>query len=107
MTGAVADQPQHLAALAHGNDIRLRRAEKRRELKAMPREESREVVARLVSHPSILWTTCRLDYMLSMAALTGPATVSRWLRRAGVPADKTLGALTDRQRQALAEAVRG
>lgn len=103
MTPAVA---QRTAALAKGNDIRLRRAEKRRELKAMPREESREVVARLVSHPSILWTTCRLDYMLSMAALTGPATVSRWLREAQVPANKPLGELTDRQRRILAGVIR-
>lgn len=104
MTPAVA---QRDAALAKGNEIRLRRAEKRRELKAMPRAESREVVARLVEHPSLLWSTCRVEYMLSMAALTGPATVTRWLRKAQVPADKTLESLTPRQRQALAEAVRG
>lgn len=106
MTGAVTEQPQHLAALAKGNDIRLRRAEKRRELKKMPRQESRQILARLVEHPSLLWTTCRLDYMLSMAALTGPATVGRWLRQARVPANKPLGGLTERQRRVLAEAVR-
>lgn len=98
--------PQRMAALAKGNEIRLARAAERRRLKAMPREESRREVAALIAEPTEMWFTASLDYVLRMAARTGPAQISKWLRSTGLSPTKTLGSMTERQRRVLAGVVR-
>lgn len=98
--------PQARAALARANEVRLARARTRRQLKRLPRVEARRQLALLILEPTPLWGSATLDYMLRMPSGTGRHTAHRWLRRTDLlTADKRLGDLTARQREALAGEV--
>jgi hypothetical protein len=89
---------QHLEALALANDIRRRRAAQKRKLAELPYKSGRAVVVGIITSPGDLWKTAPLDYVLRMPRQHGTG-FSVKMRR-GINA-KTVGALTDRQRDLL------
>ncbi len=96
-TTATAPAPQHMLALEQANRVRLARAELKRRVAA---EEVRAVDVVL----SCPWHTegMEVSELLTSQRRWGRARSQRVLRSLGVPENKPLGHLTDRQRTELA-----
>lgn len=94
---------QHLEALAKANDFRLRRAAQRRKLKALPGESGRAVICAIISSPGDLWLAATLDYVLRMPFGAGAYFSARV--RDELSPKKTLGSLTQRQRNVLVDRI--
>jgi hypothetical protein len=92
---------QRRAALKEANRIRLARAQLKRDLKA-GRED---VVVHLLNPPDWLLTAKVFDVLLALPGL-GRVKVNRILSWSHVSPSKTVGGLTDRQRDAVVRWVR-
>jgi hypothetical protein len=96
-TAAVEPAPQHLRALERANQVRLARADLKRRI------ASRETtVAQVVGTPP--WEACRMTVseLLMSQKRWGRARTKRLLVSIGLPENKEVGTLTDRQRVVLA-----
>jgi hypothetical protein len=91
---------QRLAALEHANHVRLQRAE----LKRLVRHEPSLAVFQ-IRQPAPWSAGMRVEELLGAVPYAGPVLVHRWFIAAGVSWRKTLGGLTQRQRDALEQAV--
>lgn len=91
---------QRLDALLVANDIRFRRAQLKRDLKA-GRQHGLQVIAR---PPEYVETMKVLDVLLAMPAI-GPTKAHRVMRRCEMAMSKTLGGISTRQRRALIHAI--
>ena len=87
---------QRMEALERANDIRSRRAQLKRDLKA-----GRRVVVDLVVAPPEFTDTMKIFDLLLAAPKVGRVKANKWLARARVSPSKTLGGLSDRQRLEL------
>jgi hypothetical protein len=93
---------QHLKALERANRVRLARAELKRQV-AAERMEAREVI---LSCPWEAHSMAVSDLLMSQKRW-GRTRCRRLLMALGVPENKPIGTLTDRQRQALASGLNG
>lgn len=93
---ATAVAPQHLRALQHANRIRLARAELKRQVGA-----GAVSAAVVVSEPPPEVESMAIYELLSSQRRWGRARSRRVLTSLGVPENKRIGTLTERQRTAL------
>jgi hypothetical protein len=95
--GIVTGEPQHLRALEHANRVRLARAELKR-----------RIASGDVSVPEVVvespWEaqSMELSELLMSQKRWGRERCRRLLLALGIPENKQVGTLTDRQRSALA-----
>ena len=98
----LAAEPQHLQALERANRVRLARAELKRQVAA------EEVMAAdvVLSRP---WEadSMSISELLMSQRRWGRARCRRMVVSLGLPENKPLGTLTERQRLGLAERLRG
>ncbi len=96
-----ANQAQHLQALEHANRVRLARAEMKRRIAAgdLPAAEV------ILSCPWEAESMSISDVLMSQKRW-GRARCRRLLTSIGIPENKPVGTLTDRQRSAVAAVLR-
>lgn len=97
---SVAGEPQHLRALEHANRVRLARAELKRRIAA---GESR--VSEVVLDCPWEARSMELSELLMSQKRWGRERCRRLLLALGIPENKQIGTLTERQRTALAAMV--
>jgi hypothetical protein len=90
-------EQQRLDALEKGNAVRVARAQDKKEIAA----GKLSALPILVSPPSHWQNAKVLDLVLAMPRV-GRSRATNWLEMAKVPASKSLGSLTPRQRHSLA-----
>lgn len=105
-----AEVPQHMAALASANRIRMYRAEVKRELAALPRLAGLLAVAELVERTPDgepdLRTMLLFDAVMA-CNLMGRQHTRRLFNKLTLSERVTLGGMTDRQRGVFCAHVRG
>ena len=89
---------QRLRALAKANDVRLARAQLKRQLSAGSLE-----LAELLAGPPPCAETAKLRDLLLAVPRMGPAKVRRTLTHCRIAESKTVAGLSDRQRAELIE----
>src|SRR5947209_4160496 len=97
MKGIVADEPQHLRALEHANKVRLARAELKRRIAAGDVRVPEVVIESPWEAQSM-----ELSELLMSQKRWGRERCRRLLLALGIPENKQVGTLTERQRIALA-----
>lgn len=95
-TATAAAAPQHLLALEHANRIRLARAELKRRIGA-----GLVTAAEVVSDPPPEVESMSISELLMSQRRWGRARCRRLLLSLGIPENKRIGTLTERQRTAL------
>jgi len=94
------DTPQHMQALQRANQVRLARAELKRHVGAGKVSVRDVILQRRWEAESMT-----VAELLQSQQRWGDTRAGKVLTRIGVPEAKTVGAMTDRQRRALAEAI--
>jgi hypothetical protein len=96
-TAVVAAAPQHLRALEHANQVRMARAQVKRRVRAGELRTADVVL-------TCPWEvrTMSVRELVASQRSWGPTRCRRLLLSLGVPENKQLGTLTERQRLALA-----
>lgn len=95
-------------ALRRANLVRLERTTYRNELRtAESLSVARARAAELILDPPDCLATMRVAQLLMCCRSMGRALTLKTLRRVELSEFKTIGALTERQRQVLAEELRG
>jgi hypothetical protein len=103
----LSEMPQHMRALEIANMVRHARHESKVVWKSMKRDEARRAFAELVlASPDWACTWEVRQALLSLPGV-GARRVRSALAQAGIPATARIGALTERQRLALAAWARG
>jgi hypothetical protein len=97
---------QRVVALAKANAIRGKRATLKKELFALPLEESRRRAAELLLRPPEWLGTMPVFTLLTSCRRTGPAFARRFLRPVGISDRRSLGSLTEREAEHLALLLR-
>lgn len=97
---------QHMMALQFGNDRRLKRAQFRRDLKAMGRVNGSHHLADVLDDPPVFLHSMTAHALLASIYKVGRLNASRWLREARVSESTTVGGLTERQTMALQRLLR-
>jgi len=87
---------QRLRALAKANEVRLARAQLKREVAT-----GRLALARVVADPPTCAQTAKVRELLLVVPRIGPARADRVLARCRIAYAKTVGGLSDRQRAEL------
>ncbi len=95
-TATAVAAPQHLRALEHANRVRLARAELKRNIGA-----GKISVADVLATPPQEVESMSISELLMSQRRWGRARCRRLLLSLGVPENKRIGTLTDRQRMAL------
>lgn len=99
--------PQPLAALAVANERRIRMAATLNQIRPLNPRAGREHAAAIIDNPDEHERVLPLYRLLAAIRWVGDDQIGRLLQRAGiVRPNKRLGDLTDRQRRALADALR-
>jgi hypothetical protein len=93
---------QSLEALGLANDVRIRRAQDRRDLQTGTRAEQIRKVAGILERCPAHMNSLMLHQLLQWPQGIGPTKASNLLYRVGVSPGRRLGQLTDRQRILLA-----
>lgn len=91
---------QRLDALQHANDIRMRRAQLKRDLKA-----GREDIMELLLEPPEYIRTAKVFELLLSCPKWGRVKVNKTLGRCQIAPSKTFGGLSPRQRRELAAQI--
>lgn len=94
--------PQRMAALAKGNEIRLKRGQLRRAIHAAPMRESLRMAAKTILLPPAEAESMAIGALLGSVRNFGPDRVRRALTRHYIGELRKLRDLTDRQRYVLA-----
>jgi hypothetical protein len=100
-TATAVAAPQHLRALEHANRVRLARAALKREV-----ADGKRAVADVVADPPSEVESMAVSELLMSQRRWGRARCRRLLLSLGVPENKRIGTMTERQRQALCELLR-
>jgi hypothetical protein len=95
-SATVVAAPQHLRALEHANRVRLARAELKRKI-----GDGQVTAAEVVSTPPQEVESMSISELLMSQRRWGRARCRRVLVSLGVPENKRIGTLTERQRVAL------
>lgn len=98
---------QRRQALQKANEIRVRRANLKRELHDMTKPESALKVASIIQHPEPWIASMRVGELLKASRGLGPVKVTRFLTKTRVPYSRHLEALTPRQRGELVQELEG
>jgi len=93
--------PQHLQALERANTVRLARAELKRQVAA-----GKVAAADVILDCPWEAESMSVSDLITSQRRWGRTRCRRLLQAIPVPEQKTIGSLTDRQRQALAEQLR-
>jgi hypothetical protein len=101
VSGSVSAEPQHLRALEHANRVRLARAELKRSVAS-----GQVQVADVVLECPWEAQSMELSELLMSQRRWGRERCRRLLLSLGIPENKQVGTLTDRQRAALAAMLR-
>jgi hypothetical protein len=99
---ATAPAPQHLRALAQANRVRLARAELKRQV-----AEGEVTVAEVVLSCPWEAESMTIADLLTSQHRWGQTRCRRFLNSIPMSENKTIGTMTDRQRNALAAQLRG
>lgn len=99
-TATVGAAPQHLVALEHANRVRLARAELKRRVAA-----GETTAAAVVTDSPWHAESMAVSELLMSQRRWGHTRCKRLLQQLGIPENKRLGTLTDRQRGMLADAL--
>lgn len=99
-SATTATEPQHLQALARANEVRLARAE----LKRRVADDSATAVEVILECPWEARSMAVADLLMSQRRW-GRTRCRKLLGAVGISEAKTIGSMTDRQRQALAETL--
>jgi hypothetical protein len=91
---------QRLAALRQANEIRARRAQLKRDLKA-----GRAQLADLLLEPPDWLHTAKVAELMLATPHYGPVKVNTVLRRSAISPTRAIGGLSPRQRALLAHAI--
>lgn len=103
---ATLERPQNIVALEHGNNIRLYRARRRKELAATPPSQAKVEVAHLFRFPLENVEGMYVEDLIRWIPMMGPNKALRIMFGAGIlTGGKKVGTLTERQRNAVAEAL--
>ena len=97
-TAMIVCGPQHMRALARANEVRLARAELKR--RVMDGEMTAADV--ILASPWEAETMCVAELLMSQHRW-GRTRARRFLATVPISETKTIGSMTDRQRQSLAE----
>lgn len=99
-TATIAPAPQHMQALQRANEVRLARADLKRRI-GDGATSVREVIL------TCPWEVASmpLDELLVSQHRWGTTRCRKFLAEIGLSETKTVGSLTDRQRQALARQI--
>lgn len=92
---------QRMNALAKANEVRKRRGELRRDLKA-----NRVSIASIVDGPPEYLETMNVSDLLLAVPRFGPAKTKKALVKCRISPSKTVGGMSPRQRRELAEILR-
>jgi hypothetical protein len=92
---------QRMEALQRANDIRSRRAQLKRDLKA-----GRQPIHELLLHPPEYLTTAKVFDLLLAVPKYGRVKVNKVLSQCRISPSKTLGGLSERQRGELVTLLR-
>jgi len=103
---ADSEPDQALVALAEANRVRIRRASLMRWLQGRSKTHSHERAAELILEPDPAIDSMIVLKLLQRVRGVGPAQTERLLASADVRPTCTVGALTTRQRAALAAVLR-
>lgn len=95
------NEPQHLRALRQANEIRLARAELKRQI----RKGIADVVDVFRDPPDFV-ASARVSEIIEAMDRWGPRRTTKFLGEQAINYNRTLGTLTERQRIALADAMR-
>ena len=106
-TATVEVPPQHMKALKKAQQVRLARAELKAELRGLPYLESRALAAEVIRRPPNFAVSWEVRELLCSVRRGGPHEIERYVRPAGIRDRRTLAQLTERQREVLADALRG
>lgn len=100
MNGAatIAPAPQHLRALARANEVRLARAELKRQV-----AEGEISAARVILECPWEATSMTVADLLTSQRRWGTTRCRKLLQSIPMSENKTVGSMTERQRQALAD----
>ena len=99
--GSRKQTPQHLQALERANTVRLARAELKRQVAA-----GRVAAADVIIDCPWEAESMSVSDLITSQRRWGRTRCRRLLQAIPVPEQKTIGSLTDRQRQALADQLR-
>jgi hypothetical protein len=91
---------QRMTALEHANEIRMARAQLKRELKA-----GRVTIHALIATPPEYLETAKVFDLLMAVPKYGRVKVNKILTRCQIMPSKTIGGLTERQRGELGQAL--
>ena len=106
MEAATARAPmQREEALKKANRIRLARAARKRRIRRLPLPAALREVRELIVDPPQDYEAMYLADLLRALPLWGPAKINRLLTRHRISHSKTLGGLTERQRNELANGL--
>jgi hypothetical protein len=97
---------QRVVALAKANLIRGKRSALKKELSALPLEESRRRAAELLLQPPEWLRTMPVFTLLTSCWRTGPAFTRSRLKSVGVSDQRQVGTLTAREAEHLALLLR-
>src|SRR5690606_34055339 len=116
VTTTIEAIPQHMAALARGNELRMASAAIRREIRALPRAEALRRVADLLERPPMPIQRTRVVLLLRAVPRMGLRKTHMLLARVGCNEYRHVGpdvnwmwsrrALSERQRLALVAELR-
>jgi len=103
---STAQIPQHIKALALANETRFYRARVRADLKKLNLEQGAFYCALILEDDIPEMRTMLVEQLFSSIRFLGPSKVNRIFVKAHVGTNRTIGGLTQRQRDALAAALR-
>lgn len=92
---------QRLTALAHGNEIRIKRANLKRDIKA-----GRANVKSLLADPPEWLETMKVFELLLAEPKVGRVKANKYMNSCRISPSKTVGGMSERQRHELIMAVR-
>lgn len=98
---------QRMSALLIANDRRVGISRYRKQIALLSYSQGRAIVCGILEQPTAPMTSARIGLLLGSIRRVGVSKASKWIKEAGiVSADRKVGELTDRQRMALAAAIR-
>lgn len=98
---------KRMVSLALANDVRLRATAVIRRVRSMPRDEAVVEVALMFVSPDDIVGTIRASLLVRGIAGWGRTKTLQLFAKAGVPSERRVGDLTERQRGAIADALLG
>lgn len=97
---------QRMEALAHANDIRVRRANFKKQMKAATKDVSKErTIKTLLDPPTFMHTMKAYDLLLATRGF-GKTKANKYLRACTISPSKTIGGMSQRQRSSLVRVLR-